>query len=104
MGPQKIGQEGGARANPLKIGPRTPPGVHPGQFFTPDRSPAAPGPENGPQTPKTSAGPPQTPSRLQVSGLLDLVERGHPGGAAWRGRALDRATLLRAWLGLDGFA
>ena len=42
----------GGRANPLKIGPRTSPGVHPGQFFNPDGFPATPGPENGPQKPK----------------------------------------------------
>ena len=48
-GTQKISQEGaGAGANPLKIGPRTPPGIHPGQFFTVDRLLAAQGPENGP--------------------------------------------------------
>ena len=37
------------RANPLKIGPRTPPGVHPAQFFIPDPFLTAPGPENGPR-------------------------------------------------------
>ena len=37
----------------LKIGPRTPPGVHPTQFFTPDRFPTLPGPESGLWRPKT---------------------------------------------------
>ena len=38
--------------NRLRIRPRTPPGVHPTQFFTLGPFLAAPGPENGPGRPK----------------------------------------------------
>ena len=60
------------RANPFKIVPRTTPGVHPAQLFAPDPFLTAPGPENsqggenGEKPPRTSGGPPQPSSRLQL--------------------------------------
>ena len=40
--------------NPLRIGPRTPPGVHPTRFFILGSFLKAPGPRNGPRRPKTT--------------------------------------------------